>query len=405
VHARIGPAAAALLVLAGLAACGDDEAPAATTTAPVTSLPPTTTVPATAARPTPDARQASLAEGIAVSGAPGSVAVVLEGDERWAGATGTADLGAGTPADAAMPFRIASITKPFVATLVLDAVARGELSLDDDVATLVPGLLQQPQPVTVRQLLDHSSGLFDETNDGDALADIERIADPALRAEAVATRDALLAGQQVIASAEVIVALSETHERYFDPGVGWHYSNTNYFLAGLVLEAVTGQSLADLLRTRIAEPLGLRATTLAPPDLESPPLRGYDLTTDGSPPIDVTDDLVFMGNGAAGGIVSTADDTTRFFRALLAGEVLPPELLAEMEQPNVVSIAKGDAYGLGLATYQLSCGTFYGHEGGVLGTASFAVADATGERVAVMAQNARGAVAPYPALAEALLCG
>jgi CubicO group peptidase (beta-lactamase class C family) len=152
--------------------------------------------------------------------------LVRDGERSWA-SSGVADLDA-TPITESTRFRIASITKPIVAALVVDAVDRGEVALDDVVGDLVPDLVPdvlRPEPqVTVRQLLDHTSGIYDESNgvaSQDQLeADIAALADPDLRAEAQADLAQALAGTPVIASDRLIVALSETHDRHFAPGAG-----------------------------------------------------------------------------------------------------------------------------------------------------------------------------------------
>jgi D-alanyl-D-alanine carboxypeptidase len=175
-------------------------------------------------------------------GAPGALAVLERGGVRTFAASGSAGVD-GTPITAATRFRIASITKPIVAALVLDAVDRGEVALEDVVGDLLPGVLRAEPPVTVRQLLAHTSGVYDESNGvatQDQLeGDIAALTDPDLRAEARADLARALAGRPVFASDRLIVALSETHDRYFAPGVGYHYSNTNYQLAAMVLEKAT----------------------------------------------------------------------------------------------------------------------------------------------------------------------
>jgi D-alanyl-D-alanine carboxypeptidase len=328
--------------------------------------------------------------------------LVRDGERTWA-SSGTADV-AGTPIDEATRFRIASITKPLVGALVLGAVDRGEVSLDADVGDLVPGLLQSDSTVTVRQLLDHTSGIADASNDFSSLDDvaaaIERIADPALREEARETLRQAVAGERAMASDRVIVALSETFDRYFLPGMGYHYSNTNYQLAAMVLEAVTGKSLDALLAERIVAPLELRLTTVAPPDLGAPEMRGYGTSTADGSLVDLTDDLSFFGNGGNGGIISTPDELLTMMRAIVGGELLSADMTAAMKKPGLGS------YSLGLATYTLSCGTFHGHEGGVNGTASIAIVSPDGADGVVIALNLLGADDPkLTALADVMLCG
>ena len=257
---RLQAALVAAVIL--VAACTGGSSPVASVqpssaapspAATAASTPAPTATPA----PTPDV-QGMLDLRRKLYGAPGALVVLRVGDQRWAATSGTADT-AGTPITDTTRFRIASITKPIVAALVLDAVAQGKVALDDVVGDLLPGVVRADPPVTVRQLLDHTSGIFDESNDGDPIADIEKLADPALRTEARALAQRYLAGERVIAPDRLLVALSETHDRYFAPGAGYHYSNTNYQLAAMVLEKVTGAALADVLRTRIVEPLGLDA--------------------------------------------------------------------------------------------------------------------------------------------------
>ncbi len=334
--------------------------------------------------------------------APGGLAVVWVGSRTLQGQSGSADMD-GTPITDTTTFRIGSVTKPIVAALVLDAVERGLVVLDDPVAAILPGIVRPDPPVTLRMLLDHTSGIFDEGNEGDPLADAAVLTDPALLTEVGELTERYLAGEQVIASDHLLVALAETHERYFAPGEGFHYSNINYQLAALVLERVSGESLAELLRTRIAEPLGLQHTTIAPPTTESPDMRGYGTSAGDGTLVDVTDDLLAFGNGGNGGIISTADELLTILRAVVSGELIDGNLVADMKAPTSQSAM---SYGLGLATYRLTCGTFYGHEGSVNGTVSIALISADGATGAVAALNLRSRADPkLAALADDLVCG
>jgi D-alanyl-D-alanine carboxypeptidase len=402
-------AAAALLLVAvlpgSLAGCaGGGGSTAAPPSSPPASPVATSAASASAAAtatpaPTPDV-QGLLDEVRANYGAPGALVVLEKDAARWFATSGAADLD-GTEITETTRFRIASITKTIVATLVLDAVAQEKLSLDDVFGKLLPGVLRAEPPVTVRQLLDHTSGIFDWINAGDP-ADIEKIEDPALRAEAEATLKHYEAGERVIASDRVIVALAETHDRYFAPGTDFFYSNTNYQLAAMVLEEVTGTPLAGLLRTRIVEPLSLRHTTIAPPDLGSPELRGYGKAPADPELVDLTDDLVFAGNGGDGGIVASADDLLVTMRAILSGELLPAPLLTEMMTPSKLS------YGLGLMAVQTPCGIYFGHAGISYGTTSLALVSPNGADGVVIAMNLQAdSPANNPnlqALADQLLC-
>jgi D-alanyl-D-alanine carboxypeptidase len=327
------------------------------------------------------------------------MALLVDGDARSFASSGSGDLEGSTPLTEDSRFRIASITKPLVGALVMTAVDRGELSLDDVVSERLPDTLRTEPPVTVRQLLAHTSGVFDITNEGDAEADVAALTDPALREEARDLLARYAAGERVIASDRLLVALAETHPRYFEPGAGYHYSNVNYQLAAMILEAATGESLADLLAARIGEPLGLERTSIAPPDLGPPEMRGYDTGEDGAP-VDVTDDLLAFGNGGNGGILSTPEELFSMLRATVRAELFPARLVDELSLPG------RNNYGLGLATYRFRCGTFLGHGGSVNGTQSIAVVSADGERGFVLAVNRRGTVDPnLVAAAEMALCG
>ena len=404
-------AGALLLAACGSATTGSTATSAATATAAET-IP--TTLGATSTTAPADWRLSALDRARAAYGAPGAVAFLFLGDERWAGAVGAADL-AGTRAEVAMRFRAGSITKTIVAAIILDLVDRGLVDLDQSVEGSLPGVLRPDQPVTVRQLLDHTSGIFDWGNAGDPVADAAAIADPDLRAEAAGLLAAYLAEEPVRVPDRILVALAETHPRYFAAGTGWHYSNPNYQVAGMVVEAVTGQSLASILEDAIAAPLGLESFSLAPADESSPQLRGYALlSTDRHEPVahpedgdlfDFTDDLSLFGNGGNGGLLTTAEDLGRFLRDLLAGRVLAPRLLEEMKEASAPAHSLGIGYGLGLLAVELSCGTFYGHDGSVNGTASIALADEDGSRVVVVAMNATTAIFPLASLADRLVCG
>jgi D-alanyl-D-alanine carboxypeptidase len=373
--------------------------------APSQSLSPApslTPAPTPAATPSPTAEpQAQLAALLHAelqrNGAPGMLALVRQGGDVIFASAGTSDT-AGAPIDLTTRFRIASITKPIVGALVLLAVRDGLLGLDDEVGDLLPGVLRDEPQVTVRQLLDHTSGVFDEGNDGNPLVDVDNIADPQLRAEGQALRRDYEAGREVMVSDRILIALAETHDRYNEPGMAYHYSNIGYQVLGMILEQVTGESLADLLRTEIVEPLGLMRTTLAPADRSTPDMHGYQPGINNEP-MDVSNELSWFGNGANGGVISTADELLTIMDAMVSGRLLGPDLTATMQEAHLAQ------YGLGIGTYTLSCGTFYGHEGNVAGTRSIAVVSAqTGDGV-IVALNVNSNVDPrLPTLADTLVC-
>jgi len=158
-----------------------------------------------------------------------------------------------------------------------------------------------------------------------------------------------------------------------------------------------------LLLSRIVEPLGLRHTTIAPADSSDPELRGYASSTPDGPLVDPGHaHLLLLGNGGSGGIISTADELLTIMQAIASGSLLPPALVDDLLRATPQSGA--DAYGLGVATYFLSCGTFYGHEGGIDGTAAIAIVSPSGDDGVVVALNSRRPGDPrLAALADSLV--
>ncbi len=378
-------------------ASGESTAPveSATTTA-------ATTTPSTVAQlgATADA-SILLDEARETYGAPGAMAYVDVAGTPWFGTSGAADL-AGAELTPTTRFRIASITKPVVAFLVVDAVNRGELSLDDVVSRYVGEPLRHEPPITVRMLLDHTSGIFNVGDEGDIAADVDALADPELKAQALDLATRYLAGEPVSMSAELYVALAETHERYGDPGEVYHYSNPNYQLAVMVLEEATGSTFDELLRTRLVEPLGLADTTTAPADSGLPEMHGYMPDSTNGDLTDQTDDFLSLGNGGSGGVISTPEELLLIMRAIVAGYLLPPELTADMKDATLQSDLE---YGLGLGRYDLSCGTFYGHQGSVSGTQSIALISDEDSAGVVLVFNLVNGIDPgLLALAESMVC-
>jgi D-alanyl-D-alanine carboxypeptidase len=400
-------AGALVLIVSACAADSAEPPTSATSLATTTTAGAPTTSVMTSTTTMPEAAHLEALEAAATAyGAQGAVAVLLIGTERWAGAYGVADQ-SGTSVDVAMRFRAGSITKTVIATLAVLRAEDGNLDLDAPVNDLLPGILAEP-PVTTRQLLQHTSGIFDLGNEGDLIAALGAIPDPAISAEALSMVAAWQDGARLVMPAEFAVRAAETEARYFDPGTGYHYSNPGYQVVGMVLEQVTsGLNPSILLEQRLVIPHGLASMSLAPYDDSSPELRGLEVAATGFGSPDNTDDLFTFGNGGPGGLLTNADDLARFFRLLLAGEIFETVDVATMIEPSAPSMDAGVPYGLGLATYELACGTFYGHSGSVNGTVSIAIADRTGDRVVVAAFNTlrRQTDARLLALAETLICG
>jgi len=308
--------------------------------------------------PLREQRLQKVLDSLISDGAAGVLLHYRDADGPWRGASGVAELGTQTPVDPAGWFRIGSVTKTFTATVVLQLVGEGVLSLDDDVDGWLPGIVPAGDGITLLQLLNHTSGLYNYTEDLPAAAGI--------------VRDRFMHWDPVRA-----VTMATGHDPLFEPGATWSYSNTNYVLLGLVIEAATGRSYATEVEDRILKPLELRHTLVPGEDvvLPEPHAHGY-LSVDG----ELVDMAEFNASQAwsAGAIVSTASDLNRFYAALLTGELLrPAELHALLT--TVPADADFHAGGLGISRLSLPNLVVWGHTGGIFGyrTWSYHSADAT----------------------------
>jgi D-alanyl-D-alanine carboxypeptidase len=319
-------------------------------------------------------------DAVVATGVPGAVVVAVGPGGRVEAAAGLADLRTGEALGVDHRFRIGSVTKIFVATLVLQLVAEGLLDLDEAAEPFAEG-------ITIRQLLNHTSGLPDFVDDVVALFEPYR-RDPHHRWE-LGPRDEL--------------QLVMERPRLFPPGEGWSYHGSNYIALRLVVEERTRETLRDVLRQRLLDPLGLRRTELVEGPLREDCARGY-LPPDnpilpGSEPVDVTEiDVPF--HRAGGGVVSTADDVADLLGALLRGEVLPDSLRTEMLQAVTSDWDETDRYGLGIGEITSlmrrvpsPCGAAWGHLGFSLGYTAFALASEDGERRVVVCANGSPATA------------
>lgn len=318
------------------------------------------------ARPRAAESLATRLDDVVAAGVPGVLAYVSDGSSRVRIARGVANRDSGTELHAADRFRAGSITKTFVAAVVLQLVAEGRLELDAPVARWLPGLVDER--ITVRQLLSHRTGLADYVDDESivsrAVASNRRLTEAALERAPVAA-----------------------------PGERFSYASTNYLVLGLLVERLTGNPLADELRARVFEPLGLQRTTFEPGTAR---LRahGYrpsvhDGIVSGEPRDTVGESAAWAWS--AGAIVSDAGDLARFLDALVQGRVVPEPLLAEM--------IPAQGYGLGLSAFTTPCGTAIGHTGNVGGYVSIAWVDREAKRTVVLMGNAY----PLPPAADSAL--
>ncbi|MGV4923126.1 beta-lactamase family protein [Streptomyces sp. BHT-5-2] len=320
----------------------------------------TSTPPDSVAPPATAAGAAALHRMVA-DGAPGAASLVTRDGRLTSShftAAGVADLRNGRKMGRLDHFRAGSLTKTLVATVVLQLVGEGRLSLDDRAADrLPPGVpltgahgASDLHRVTVRQLLDHTSGLFNYTDDPHLAERLYGTGFPAHRYDRY-TPTALLR-----------IALG--HRPTAAPGAHYAYSNTNYLVLGLVIRAVTGHPYAEELRRRILAPFGLRGTSFPgdSPALPAPHGRGYS-RIDGHE-VDSTA-LDPSRAGAAGEMITTLGDLNRFFAALLGGRLLAPRQMSELRGEQ----ATHGAYGLGVYATRLPCGvTVWGHNGDINGS-------------------------------------
>ena len=279
---------------------------------------------------------------VARQGVPGAVvAVRAPGEPLLLLTSGVMNAASQTPMAAGARFRIASVTKTMVAHVVLQLVDEGRLALSDPVATYLPGVVTNAASITVRQLLNHTSGVFDYTADSRFLADVA--ADPA----------------RAWTPAEIL-AVANRNPAVFLPGAPqWSYSNTNYIVLGMLIEQRTGLALDAVLRARIFDPLGMSSSFLAMTlDTPAPFSRGY--VRDGGL-LDATTLFHPTVAWGAGGVVSNAPDLALWAEALAAGTGVSAALHTDRITPVPASFV--DAYGLGVQTFQ----RWVGHYGEIAG--------------------------------------
>ncbi|MFI5717144.1 serine hydrolase domain-containing protein [Nocardia sp. NPDC051750] len=331
----------------------------------------------------PDARKLQKTlDDIVDSGFTGITLRVRDAQGEWTGSAGVSVLGetAKPPIDGHI--RIGSNTKTFTATLVLQLVAEGRVGLDTPVATYLPefGLDER---ITVRMLLQHTSGIFNFTGeyfpDGTIVAGIA--ATPSGK-EWVDNRFRTYQPDELVR-----VALSKPAR--FEPGAGWSYSNTNYVLARLLIEKVTGRPVAQEMQRRILGPLGLTGT-VAPTsqtEIPAPHAHAYYRYEDAGEQrtVDVTEhNPSWISSG--GDMISTTRDLQTFISALNSGKLLPPELLDEMRAPHPTGIPGMD-YGLGVFVQDTGHGTVITHNGGAAGHGALMFSTPDGSKTLTAALN------------------
>ena len=300
----------------------------------------------------------SRAQGLVDAGYPAALAAVSDAKGESAGVAvgkGNLETGQAPPMDGEV--RIGSNTKTFVAVVVMQMVQEGKVGLDEPIETYLPGLIKgegiDGSKITVRQLLQHTSGLPEYTDTTPGRSDIFQIKD-----HYIPPRDLL------------DTALGKPAA--FEPGTQWAYTNTNYVVLGMLVERVSQRPVGEQIDQRIVKKLGLSHTYFPAPgdrSIKGTHPQGYHLSAEGK-----LGDMTEMDPAwawAAGAMVSTPSELNTFFQAVFDGRLLTQSSIDEMKNGAVDASSRlgpGTVYGLGLIGRSLTCGgTSWGHGGTIHG--------------------------------------
>ena len=320
------------------------------------------------------------AQGLVEAGYPADLAAVSDSKGESAGVAvgkGNLETGQAPPMDGEV--RIGSNTKTFVAVVVMQLVQEGKVGLDEPIETYLPGLIKgegvDGSKITVRQLLQHTSGLPEYTDTTPGRSDIFQIKD-----HYIPPRDLL------------DTALGKPAQ--FEPGAQWKYTNTNYIVLGMLVERVSQRPVGEQIDERIVKKLGLSHTYFPAPgdrSIKGTHPQGYHLSAEGK-----LEDITEMDPAwawAAGAMVSTPSELNTFFQAVLDGRLLTQSSIDEMKK-GVDTGAGGAVYGLGLIGTPLSCGgTSWGHNGGIHGYRTYDAVGPDGTAVTVAVTALPSAIA------------
>jgi D-alanyl-D-alanine carboxypeptidase len=313
---------------------------------------------------------------------PGALLYVRQGDRSYMVAAGYADKARKVPMRASDTYAIGSTTKTFTAVLIMRLVAQGKLRLDAPISRYLPGLLPDGNQITVRELLSHTSGLF---NYEDSASMLHAVANDLTK---------------VWTPAELIRVGAE-HPLLFTPGTQFSYSTTGYIVLGLLAQRVGGEPYGKQLRDYIIRPLHLSHTSLPTRPGTLPDVHGYFALrawnkTASSAPADITA-LSPTAGWSGGGIRSTVQDVANFYRALFTGKLLPKADVAAMEDTKATHGAYGlglmptggNAYvwGSGTQAINTNCGRAWGHGGHFPGYTELPISSPDGSRQAVLLVN------------------
>jgi D-alanyl-D-alanine carboxypeptidase len=310
-------------------------------------------------------------------GPPGAVVTLGRGGHLDVLTAGVADLATGRPPAAEDAMRVASVAKAFNAATALSLVSQGVLGLDDSVGSRRPDLPREWWPVTLRQLLAHTSGIPDFSRSDGFVA-------------------ALLGSLQDPPPPRQLLSYVEDPALLFPPGTEYRYSNSDNVVAGLMIESATGRSYADVLASQVLRATGLPVGA----DLPTPYIHGYDVSE--QPPEDVSTAIAAGWAWASGGVVSTPADLARFIGEDVRGSFTDARTRrAQFDVRPGSSEPPGpgeNSAGLGLFRYETRCGTVYGHTGNTVGYTQFAAATPDGRRTVTVSVNSQITPAGAPEL-------
>jgi D-alanyl-D-alanine carboxypeptidase len=330
--------------------------------------------PAVAAPPGPADVQRGLERLVASKGGPpGAIATIYRDGKLTVLRAGRANVKRPGAPRATDHMRIASVAKAFSGAVALNLVRSGRLGLDDTIAQRLGGMPAAWGPVTVRQMLNHTSGLPDYTQSKGFARQAKN--DP-----------------RGFVSPSKIIGWVRSDPLEFAPGSRYEYSNTDNIVVGLIVEAITGRSYGENLEQIVFEPAGLSQTSFpTKPALPGPFIHGYVVEPDG-PPTDVSTFLSPSGAWASGAVVSTPRDLNAFIRSYLGLEFFSaPQQQEQMRfVPGGESSPPGpgqNSAGLALFRYETKCGTVYGHTGNFPGYVQWAAATADGSRAVTTSLN------------------
>jgi len=282
--------------------------------------------------------------------------------------SGTTEINGNTLVQTDSMFQIGSETKSFIAVILLQLEAEGLLSIDDPIGKWLPAISPDWRDITIRQLLNHTSGIYNFTDVMIAMI----IKDNNFDLKKQWTSDELL-------------KLLDDQSPYFEPGMGWHYSNSNYILAGMVIESVTGKSIGEEMKIHLIDPLGLSNTHYIPAIYTDKIMQhmAHGYARSGifhEEPKDITESNSSWA-GAAGANISTSHDMAIWFNKLTSGNILPAQQMKEMTSlvnenngQSIPDTAQAAGYGLAIMHDFTTFGEeSWWHSGGTLGYSSFMV--------------------------------